>query len=214
VPAPTPPEPPVIRLTEAEGQAMSGLYYTPEMGFAEVAHREGRLFARILGKRLELTPHADGRYSVTYLLWGFIPVKKFLNNDLRGVAFSRAQLAGHDVLLLHERDRTRIYGERLEPTTTPAAWQVRVGALELLDPPPDVELRDLRIALDHGYPVLRYSIKDRPTMVVLLPVNDSEAVTLGLGSGYRETVRIERHNGEEQLISSGLRFRWRPAAKR
>jgi len=52
---------------------MAGLYYTPDMGFAELTHRDGRLFASVLGKRLELTPRADGRYSVTYLLWGNPP---------------------------------------------------------------------------------------------------------------------------------------------
>jgi hypothetical protein len=212
-PAPKAIESPVIELTEAQGQAMAGLYYTPEMGFAEVTHRDGRLHARVLGKTLELTPHADGRYSVTYLLWGFIPIKKFLDNDLRDVTFSRTVLSGHDLLLVHEGGNTSIYGERLETIKIPATWLTRVGSLELLDPLPDIELKDFQIALGHGYPVLRYSIKDQPVMVVLRPVSDTEAVTLGLGSGYRETVRVERHNGEEQLISAGLRFRWRPAAK-
>jgi len=142
------------------------------------------------------------------LPWGFIPVKKFLSNDLSGVAFSRTRLSGYDVLLLHERSRTRIYGERLEPTTIPAAWRARVGALELLDPLPDVQLHDLRIALEHGYPLLRYSVKDQPVMIALHPVNDTEAIMLGLGSGRRETVRIERHNGKEVLHYAGLRFNW------
>jgi len=90
----------------------------------------------------------------------------------------------------------------------PAAWRARVGALELLDPLPDVPLHDLRIALEHGYPVLRYSAKDRPVMIALHPVNDTEAIMLGLGSGRRETVRIERHNGKEVLHYAGLRFNW------
>jgi hypothetical protein len=40
-------------------------------------------------------------------------------------------------------------------------------------------------------------------------INDSEAVTLGLGTGRGETLRVVTDRGEERLHCMGLRFRWR-----
>jgi len=211
---------PKIALSSDELKKHEGYYETGSgagggVGVMAVSVRRGRLHARLKGKSLEsaeFVPHANGNYSLRPLLAEIIPIRIKM---LEAFQLSFQEIAGYQILIVHQGDQRLLFGEKLAPVPIPEAWQKRAGQWEVVNPGEDLMvLQNLRIKPESDFLFAQLQgvfIKAKwKSFIVLAPVSDTEAILMGLGRGKGETVQAVTRNGEERLEYSGFEYRRKP----
>ena len=189
-------------------------HYATGLRVFTVAAGKGRLFTRLMGKKIELVLHPSGRFSLRYKLFGLIPVRL---GELQKLRFSLTSVQGRKVLVLHYKGKRHLLGEKIEASPVPKAWAKRIGEYGLADPGsylPVIETAQLKyeddfLMLDVKIPILGdYGIER--LKFAIQPVSDTQAVLFGLGRNMGETIEVVNENGVEKLRYSGCEFIRKP----
>ncbi len=179
-------------------------YYGTAAGLASVTAGDRPELA-VLGRRVRLTPGADGWYEPELLLGGVVPVPVSLFKDL-SVAFRTVD--GDDVVFLRDGAKVSAVGRRAAPAPIPARWLRHIGDYELLGAEnSQLKLDRFRIALQEDFLVAELASAGESGRFLLRPVADGEAVLYGLGRRMMETMTAAGGPGEERLLFAGLVFR-------
>lgn len=208
VEAATPADTPIIppspeQLAEYEGQ------YSTVVSMMKVARSGDHLHAEAMGKSFRLVPRPQQELGIEYRWLGLFPIDL---GELRKVTFSRATMAGRDVLIARNHQRSRmVVGERIHPVPIPPAWLRRVGHYEIMGlPEEEVSLDRLRLSVQDEFLVVTGRVtKPKPVefTLALKPLSDTEAIVMGLGFGTGETLEVIHQSGEEFGQFSGYRFK-------
>ena len=156
------------------------------------------------------TPH--GYLGLEYRLLGLFPINL---GKLGQVAFTRARIAGREVLLAGDAGGFSLVGEKIEPTPIPATWSARLGNYEYAGDDAFIaaEISGARLVTKNGFLLSEITAKEGTGQNALDPIGDDEAVLRGLGRGLGETVHVRRTSDGETLYFSGLVFKRKPAAE-
>jgi CubicO group peptidase (beta-lactamase class C family) len=185
-------------------------HYATGLRVFTVEAEKGRLFTRLMGRRVELVLHPSGQFSLRYRLLGLIPVRL---GPLEGMNFSVVPVLERKVLVLNYRGKRHLLGEKIEGSPVSEAWLRRTGEYELADPGsyrPVIEKAELKyegpfLMLDVRIPILGdYGIER--LKFAIRPVSDTEAILLGLGRNMGETLQVVEENGVEKIRYSGCEF--------
>lgn len=191
------------QLTESEGR------YSTVVGLLKVARSEDHLRAEAMGKSFRLVPRSQQELGIEYKWLGLFPIDL---GQLGKVTFSRATMAGRDVLIARNPQQSRmVVGERIHPVPIPPSWLRRVGRYEIMDlPEEEVSVDRLRLSVQDEFLVVtgRFT-KPKPVefTLALEPLSDTEAVVMGLGFGTGETLEVIQQSGEEFGRYSGYRLK-------
>ena len=200
---------PVIPWSQAAIEDYAGHYATGLKVFTVQAEK-GRLFTRLMGRKVELVLHPSGQFSLRYRLFGLIPVKL---GPLERMKFSLVPVQGRKVLIGYYRDKRHLLGEKIGVSPVSEAWLKRTGEYGLRNPEnylPAIEkaqltyendllMMDVMIPIlgDYGMERLKFAIQ---------PISDTEAILLGLGRNMGETIQVVSDHGVEKLRYSGCEF--------
>ncbi len=201
-------------LPAAELERYAGFYETNGNDpFIEVRLEEGRLVSVMEGKKVQIVPLAGGRFSVRWLLLGFIPLRLA---ELERSTFSFDEIAGSAVIVEHRGPFKRLAGTRLEKREIPAGWKGRRGKWDCIDPGNGmVQVRSLELREHSGFLVLNVKTfatvtqGSLPWSAVLQPLSGTEAIVPGLqhSRSAGETLRAVEAGGGELLRFQGNLFR-------
>jgi len=198
-----------VSLSKEALQRYEGWYAT-SFGAVNVRKTSGGLRADVMNRSLRLIPRADGSFVLQNRLLGLFPLRI---GALDGVGFSRADVAGREILAVRMHGGEFPIGERMRPVPVPAQWLGRTGEYEIANPGEDVILPEkVRLRADDGFLFVDYSspiLFPGTASFAVAPVSDDEAVIRGVGRGMGETVRVVTVNGENMLSYSGYLLRKR-----
>jgi CubicO group peptidase (beta-lactamase class C family) len=188
--------------------------YATGLRVFKVFSKDGKLYTRLMGRKIELVLHPGGHFSLRYRLFGLIPIKL---GALEKMTFSLASIQGRKILVLTHNGKKHLLGEKIEPNPVSDVWLKRVGEYSLVHAEnyhPVIEraqlkaednflMLDVRIPLlgDYGVERLQFAIQ---------PVSDKEAILLGLGRNMGETIQVVSDHGVERLRYSGVEFVRKP----
>jgi hypothetical protein len=203
-----------VSLPAAQLERYPGFYETNGNDpFIEGRLVAGRLVSVMEGKKVQIVPLAGGRFSVRWLLLGFIPLRL---EELERSTFSFEETAGSAVIVEHRGPFKRLAGTRLEKREIPAAWKGRLGKWECIDPGDDmVQLRSLELREQSGFLVLdvetfaTVSQAGLPWGAVLHPLSGTEGIVPGMqhSRSAGETLRAVEAGVGEMLRFQGNLFR-------
>jgi hypothetical protein len=189
--------------------AFSGAYDTPQ-GFVTFRRAGERMQLDAGGMRLNLTaeanPEANGYARLEKRLLGLIPLPLGKLGELR---FTRARIAGREVLLARDASSWLLAGERLEPSPIPAAWLARLGVYDYVGADALVASLIGRTELkeENGFLLVETASPEGLQQLALLPLDDATALVRGLGRGRGVSVQVRRDGAGETLHHAGLTFR-------
>jgi hypothetical protein len=191
-------------LSASERASFAG-QYASMLGYLNVTDDGSRLNIAINGGEMDVVARADGKFGLRYRLLGLIPIQP---DELAKVGLSLKRIDGHDVVLAHTEGQIFLVGEKIKPTTIPAAWKNRVGDYDIINLRKGEAIVPEKCALRErdGFLMLEYSLPEfglADQSVAISAVSDQEAILLGLGRGMGETVRIIKRDGKELLAYSG-----------
>ncbi len=194
-------------LSQSIMQAYEGRYATM-FGVGNITPDTDHFDVEVMDRAFHLLPQADGKFGVRYKLFSFIPWRL---RELDYVSIFRERVAGREVLVINNRGRELLVGEKIKPAPVPGSWQKRVGDYQVENLGDDISLVEkLRLRLDNGLLMVEFSLpllSNNRVSFALEPLSDTEAVICGLGSGMAETVRVISSNGREELSYSGYALR-------
>lgn len=197
-------------LTEADLRAYEG-YFDTLIGLAKVSGKSGDLVAEIMGQTLELMPRENGQFGVRFKLFGFIPIKIDVLEELN---LSLHQIEGHDVLALKSNGHSMLIGEKLTPVAIPQRILDYVGEYEIINKHDGPMPQSVRIQYEDGFLVGAITFAEKPGFVyrvALKPVADNELVLEGLGPGKGETLHLSKVDNELRFSFSGFELRKKSA---
>ena len=207
-------EQPVIKtrpFTEAELQKAAGQYATL-FGYVKLTPKTNGLVADIDGNTVDFVAREDGRIGIRYKLFGFIPIQP---KELADVSMSLRTVAGRDLVLAHYNGQTFVAGEKITPAAIPASAHQWLGEYDIVNLAGGDALVPQQCAISEkdGFLMVNYSLPELDKNNLSFPIsliNANEAVILGLGRGFQETIRALKINGEAHIASSGYLLRKRP----
>lgn len=203
-----PPETPVIPLAPEQVAEYEGRYSTA-FGLMKVTGAGGQLRAEAMGKSFRLVPRPNHELGLEYKVLGLYPIDL---GQLGKMTFSRAMMAGHDVLIARKDQHSRmVVGTRIHPVPIPSAWRQRVGRYEILDLPEDEVFVDrLRLSVQDEFLVVTGRVtkpKSFEFTFALKPLSVTEAVVMGLGFGHGETLEVVHQSDEEFARYAGYKLK-------
>ena len=210
----TQPEPVVqqaltLPLTADDINAYEG-YFDTLIGLVKVHGKNGNLHAEIMGQKLELLKHENQQFGVRFKLFGFIPLKIGVLEELK---LSLHKIDGHDVLALTSKEQSMLIGEKVMPVTIAPQILAYTGEYEIVNkhdgPMPD----SVRIRYEDGLLIGALTFPQKPGFVfqsALLPVADNELVMAGIGPGKSETLHLHKLGDEMHISYSGFDLRKKP----
>lgn len=197
-------------LTEADLRAYEG-YFDTLIGLVKVSGKSGDLVAEIMGQSLELMPRENGQFGVRFKLFGFIPIKIDMLEELN---LSLHRIDGHDVLALKSNGHSMLIGEKLTPVVIPQRILDYVGEYEIINKHDGPMPQSVRIEYVDGFLIGAITFAEKPGFiyrVALDPVADDELVLEGLGPGKGETIHLNRIGDEMHFSFSGFELRKKSA---
>ncbi len=211
----TPPAPkssPIVSLSKEELSTWEG-DYASRIGVFSFKVKWNHLQGSLKGNSFRLFPHADGTFSLRYLLLGFIPIKI---GALESMRLSFAEIEGRKVTALYSDDMFQGLGEKIQSISISEAWLNRLGAYEIMNAGDDeLFFKDVRLQYDDGLLKLDVTFpvaKNINVSLALAPVSNTEAVIYGMGDYMGETIRVvtvssSSHSEEERLLVSGYELK-------
>lgn len=202
---------PSIPLTEDALLAYEG-YFDTLVGLVKVSGKSGKLIAEIMGQQLELLPREGGMFGVRFKLFGLIPIKLAILEELN---MYMRRMDGHDVLALQTNGKSMLVGEKLAPVKIPAHFLDYVGEYEITNkhdgPLPD----SIRIVYEDSMLIGAMTFPQKPGFVFRVafrPVADDQMVMAGLGPGKGETLHLSKIGTEVRIFFSGFELRKKRSA--
>jgi CubicO group peptidase (beta-lactamase class C family) len=191
--------------------ALEGSYAT-EFGVVRVAKKSRHLQARIVGvdKIFRLVQRRDGLIRLQRRLFGVFPLNR--GGQLNEAGWSRATVAGHEIVKISLHGRETLIGERIQKTAIPESWQKQCGEYKVINAGQDaLSIDKVRLSFDRGLLLVEAALEPRKlfgkTIFAIAPYSETEAVICGLGRNMGETIRVVRLGGEAMLQYSGYIFK-------
>ena len=208
---PAPPKPVERARVRVSHDALSRLAgnYASNFGAVFPVENKGTFLQTVFqGKTFALLPRAHARFEAQYRLFGWLP---FEIPALRQVSFSAQHIAGRDVIAAHFKGKRYLAGVPIASHDLPQAWLQRIGRYAIANRGEDGTLvENLQLAYEHGVLMLKYTLPEAPGFtpsIALVPVDDHEAISPGLGRFRGETFRVITVQGEQRLLYSGYELR-------
>ncbi len=195
-----------IPLTVSDISAYEG-YFDTLIGLVKVSGKGGELHAEIMGQKLELLKHDERQFGVRFKLFGFIPLKIGVLEELN---LSLHKIDGHDVLSLKSNGQSMLLGMKIVPVTITQQLLDYTGDYEIVNkhngPLPD----SVRVHYEDGLLIGAFTFPQKPGFVfraAFRPVSDNEVVMFGLGPGKGETLHLKKSGDETHISFSGFDLR-------
>lgn len=187
--------------TGTDPATLAGHYAMPGVLY-EVTAKHGMPQVSIDGNRFYLQLESRDAYVPARRILGRTiawPEQWFLFHELDGRKVMVEAMPWGDLVLM---------GERVRQTPIDPAWSGYYGRYSLVPAEGEHPVTgDLQLRERDGFPVLTFSLFGRRDVeLALRTLNDSEAVTVGLGRMGGETVRIEHGNSGYDLWFKGARY--------
>ncbi|MDO8988753.1 MAG: serine hydrolase domain-containing protein [Sideroxyarcus sp.] len=198
-----------VPLTEEDIHAYDG-YFDTLIGLVRVSGKSGDLVAEVMGQKLELIPREGKQFGARFKLFGFIPLKIGVLEELN---LSLHKIDGHDVLALKSNGQTMLIGEKIVPVDIPPHMLAYVGAYEIVNKHDGPLPESVRVLHEDGMLVGAFTFVEKPGFVfrvALKPVADDELVMAGLGPGKGETLHLKKIGEEARIDFSGFELRKKP----
>ena len=168
--------------------------YLTSSGLLTFQIDEDEKCACIKDKRFDLIPMPDGWYAISS------------SNDDKKLEFSPQKVNGKKVLAARKLGRAQRIGEYIPDKGIPTTWQQRLGDYQIENPDPDFPVQDVCLIEEDNMLFLSYRmplLTNKRIDIPLTPIDDTQAITTGLGRGRGETVLMEQTNEGEYLLYSG-----------
>ena len=194
-------EPPDKMASEEVLQSFVGKYATLNM-LGAVARKEKTLDAYFERYKFRLIPSSNGKFGVERKLLGIFPLKKIGNLELAKLQVRRTDVAGRELLTVHNDDRHWFSAEKIDPVTLPQAWENVLGKYKVINPDLHSSPEDISLSNKEGVLVLRYKFPlwyAGTGQTYLIPNSETEAITSGIGRYSGETMRMIDIDGEKGL---------------
>ena len=175
-------------------------HYDTAMGFVTVSAESNKLVWHAGDKIFILTPRQDGTFTVRYLLFGFIPIAAAPFDEL-SIAFD--DIAGYSIIAGIKENARVLMGTRIEPVAIPAVWHTRQGRYENAGHGQDgIYVKSIEIGNRDGFLLAEITLthpEDQTMTLALMPVNETQAIVMGLGRdrGYTYTFS---HRGDSVML--------------
>jgi len=173
--------------------------YASVLGLASVEGEPQNLQLRLRPEvLLNLTRNAAGTYDVA---------------GVPGLVVSFPTLDGERVLALRKDRTSLVAGAPVRPVELSPAWVAREGSYDVVNQRPgDFDLfTHITVRKSGPYLMLDIGELGSPSQFALAPLSETEAITMGLGPGMGETVRVlETGSSSPHLAYQGLVFRKKP----
>lgn len=199
-----------VPLSTADISAYEG-YFDTLIGLVKVRGKGGDLHAEIMGQKLELLKHENQQFGVRFKLFGFIPLKIGVLEELK---LSLHKIDGHDILALTSKEQSMLIGKKIVPIAINTQLLDYIGEYEIINkhdgPMPD----SVRIRHEDGLLIGAFTFPQKPGFVfqsALLPIEDNAFVLAGIGPGKGETVHLSKIGDEAHIYFSGFDFRRLPS---
>jgi len=104
------------------------------------------------------------------------------------------------------RGKEFLLGERVRDEAIPKKWKRRVGSYKVLNPDSGYEMKNTKVAIEHGMLNISYKmpkLSNKIISVPIRPISDNEAIVLGLGRMRGEVLQVVMVQGKECLKYSG-----------
>lgn len=206
-----PPPPSVVQAQErppsSEELGLYDGYFDTLVGLAKFSTKSGSIDVDAVGRHFRLVPHEDGLLSLKYKVFGLVPVRVSAFDDIR---FSIVPVAGRQILVGRIGGESLMFGEKLKPGRIPETFRQSVGQYEIIDPGDGPNPDSILLKEDNGLLIGEAHFPLAPDLLLrigFLPISDDEAVTVGLGTGRGDTLRLITTGNEERLGFSGIRLR-------
>jgi CubicO group peptidase (beta-lactamase class C family) len=193
-------------LSEDEMKRYEG-HFDTEMGFVNISVEGKKLVWHSRDGLFLLTPRQDGSFTVKYLFFGFIPIKVSPFDEL-AIAFD--DIAGYRVVA-GIRDNTRVLmGTRIEPVAVPVEWHTRLGRYDNAGHGQDgIYVKSIEISMRDGFllaDVVFTDLEDDTMTLALMPINDTQAIVMGLGRNRGYTYTFSARDDSKMLHAYGYDF--------
>jgi hypothetical protein len=174
----------IIDLEKEEMISLTG-FYAGSFGLMDVRLKGKGLKTSLFGIPVALVPRADGTFSLSYKLLGFIPMDiEFL--DVLDVSFH--EIEGKSYIGTKKDGVTMGVAEKFKPEAVPEMWRKRVGRYAIVDDEgkrdKETQLFIQKAGLTHdkrtGVLLLDLVIQGSKMSYPLTVINDNEAVTTGV----------------------------------
>ncbi len=195
-----------VPLTADDVRAYEG-YFDTLIGLVKVSGKSGDLVAEVMGQKLELLPREGQQFGARFKLFGFIPIKIAMLEELN---LSLHRIDGHDALALKSNDQTMLIGEKIVPVEIPQPVLEYVGEYEIVNKHDGPMPQSVRILHEDGLLIGAFTFAEKPGFVfraALKPVAENELVLEGLGPGKGETLHLKKVGNEMHIDFSGFELR-------
>lgn len=202
-------EPPDKMASEEMLQSFVGRYATLNM-LGTVARKEKTLDAYFERYKFRLIPSSNGKFGVERKLLGIFPLKKIGNLELAKIQARHMDVAGRELLTVQYADRHWFSAEKINPLTLPQAWENALGKYKIINPDPHSSPEDMSLSNKEGVLVFRYKFPlwyAGTAQTYLIPISETEAITLGIGRSSGETLRMIDIDGEKGLSFWGYKLK-------
>ena len=199
-----------VPMTEADMRAYEG-YFDTLIGLVKVSGKSGELVAEVMGQKLELLPREGNQFGTRFKLFGFIPLKIDLLEELN---LSLHKVDGRDVLALKSHGQSMLIGEKIVPHDIPKYMLDYVGEYEIVNKHDGPMPKSVRVMYEDGLLIGAFTFVEKPGFVYRVafePVAHNELVMEGLGAGKGETLHLHKHGDELSISFSGFELRKMPA---
>lgn len=198
-----------VPLSQTDMRAYEG-YFDTLIGLIKVSGKSGDLVAEVMGQKLELIPREGNQFGTRFKLFGFIPVKIDLLEELN---LSLHKIDGRDVLALKSHGQTMLIGEKILPHRIPKSMLDYVGEYEIVNKHDGPMPKTVRVMHEDGLLIGAFTFVEKPGFVFRVafdPVADDEIVMAGLGAGKGETLHLHKEGGELSISFSGFELHKKP----
>ncbi len=187
---------------------LSGLYAT-DHGLVKIEGKPGHYKLKVGSDNFILKQRKDNTYMIQYKLFNFIPIKI---GGLSEIKVFAKKVLQHPLLVGDINGNQFILGEQITPQKRVPAWDMRLG--EYLTTTPlkwsSENIEHIRFTYKNNVYIAEVTTSNGNTISYpIAPINNDEAIILGLGRGMRETLYASSSNNEEQLNYSGMAFKRR-----
>ncbi len=179
--------------------------YATDLGMVAIAPNADRLCACLFGVEVPLEPVGEGWYALAPAASG-----QTLPQALRplvGIRLQTRRILGREVIIARRDGREAMLGEKVPDGPLPDTWARRVGRYQVENADPGFPIEDVELKRRGEHLCLTYRMPGLAAGAIQVPVgplDDDEAIVLGLGRTRGETIRAIPTPAGERLRWSGL----------
>jgi len=178
--------------------------YATAMGVLRINPKTNKICLCDIKRKFKLVPQPGGWYGVPKKNIGRKLPSGY--NILPDIQISSRLVNRREVIVAKRRGKEFLLGERVRDEAIPKKWKRRVGSYKVLNPDSGYEMKNTKVAIEHGMLNISYKmpkLSNKIISVPIRPISDNEAIVLGLGRMRGEVLQVVMVQGKECLKYSG-----------